>query len=387
MTELLLRLFLKKDRDMKDPNIRLAVGKLAGATGIGCNVLLFAGKLLAGLLSGSISIVADAMNNLSDAASSVVTLLGFRMAQRPADAEHPYGHARYEYLSGLAVAVFICVMGLQLIRSSVEKIITPSAAELSLLTLCIMLASMGIKLWMAVFFRTLGKKIDSAVLEATSTDSRNDVITTGAVLVGCLVEFFADVSIDGYMGLGVALFILWSGVRITRETVSPLLGRQCSPELLEHISALVHSYPEVLGVHDLLVHDYGPGQCFATIHVELSAALEPLVCHDLIDDMERQAQEKLGVNLVIHYDPVVTDDPEWNDLREKLHTIIHNIHPELSMHDFRLLREGDRTKLCFDLAVPYAMNEECASIREKITEAMNTGETSYELVIRFDGKA
>ena len=386
MTELLLGLFVGKNAQWKSTEIRTRVGRLAGITGILCNVLLFIGKLAVGLLSGAISVLADAVNNLSDAASSVVTLLGFQMARRPADAEHPYGHARYEYLSGLLVAVFILVMGLGLVRSSAEKVLSASETELSAVTVWIMICAMGVKVWMWAFFRSLGKKIESDVLFAAAADSRNDVIATGTVLLGCAVEFYTGFRADGYVGIAVAVFILWSGVKIARETVSPLLGRQCSEELADGIHRLVCSHPEVLGAHDLLVHDYGPGQCFATIHVELSASEDPLICHDRIDAMERRALEELGVNLVIHYDPVPVDDPEWNGLKEKISSVVAEVSPEISMHDFRLVREGECGKVCFDLAVPYGMNGDCEEIRRRITEEMKV-HTSYEIVIRFDGKA
>ena len=300
MTKLLLRLFVKGAQNPDDPAVRLAVGKLAGVVGILCNGLLCLGKVLVGTLSGSVAIVADGVNNLSDAASSVVTLLGFRMAQQPADADHPYGHARYEYISGLVVAALILVIGADLAQSSVEKILSPEPVDTAPVLFGVLIGSILVKLWMSRFFAGLGRHIQSTTLQATSVDSRNDVIASAAVLAGCLVEKFAHLTVDGYVGLAVAAFILWSGVGIARETISPLLGQGADRGLAEQLSALVLSHEKVRGLHDLLVHDYGPGQCFASVHVEMSAQEDPLVCHDIIDDIECQALEELHVHLVIH---------------------------------------------------------------------------------------
>ena len=293
MTGLLLRLFVKNYTDAENTQVRTDVGKLAGVVGIFCNGLLFFGKLVAGLLSGSVAIVADAVNNLSDASSSVVTLLGFRLAQQPADADHPYGHARYEYLSGLMVAVLILVIGVELVKSSVEKIIHPETVDFSALTVVILVGSILVKLWMSFFFGSLGKRIHSLTLEATAVDSRNDVITTAAVLLGCFVGFLFRIKIDGYIGLLVAVFILHSGVNIVKETISPLLGEQAQPDLIEKIKELVTAPDEILGVHDLLIHDYGPGKCFASIHAEVNADLYSLEGHDIIDELESRRSEEV----------------------------------------------------------------------------------------------
>lgn len=387
MTKLLLRLFVKDYHNTDVPAVRSAVGKLAGITGIVCNVLLFLGKLIAGLLAGSVSILADAVNNLSDAASSVVTLLGFRLAQQPADEDHPYGHARYEYLSGVVVAVLILLIGAQLAKSSVEKILHPTAVEFSLVTFFVLVCSIGVKLWMTVFFRSLSQRIHSTTLQATSADSRNDAISSLAVLAGCLIEYFFHVNIDGYVGLAVAIFILYSGIHIAKETISPLLGKQADKKLVEHISQLVLSHEKVLGIHDLLVHDYGPGQCFASVHVELNAAEDPLVCHDIIDAIECDVLEKWNVHLVIHYDPVVVNDEEWNEMRQLVDAIIHELHPQLSMHDFRIIRNSKQAKLVFDLAVPYAMHRQRKELKQKIDAALLDRGKQYITVIRFDGKA
>lgn len=384
MTDLLLRLFVKEHQNINVPTVRSAVGKLAGAVGIFCNCLLFLGKLLVGVISGSVSIVADALNNLSDASSSVVTLLGFRMAQKPADKEHPYGHARYEYLSGLVVAALILVIGFELVKTSVEKVLHPVSIEFTIVTFCVLLASIAMKAWMMLFNGSLGRRIDSTTLKATAADSRNDVITSSAVLVGCAVEHFTGLRVDGWLGLLVALFILWSGVSIAKETVSPLLGKEADKELVNRLNELVNRHWMILGSHDLLVHDYGPGQCFATVHVEMDAKEDPLFCHDVIDEIECAALEKLNVHLVIHYDPVVTDDAEWNEMRNIVGAIVAEIDPALSVHDFRIVRTASLPKLVFDVAVPYAMRNQHEALAEHIRKSLLIRKKDYIVVIRFD---
>ena len=367
MTGLLLRLFVKNYTDVENTQVRTDVGKLAGVVGIFCNGLLFFGKLVAGLLSGSVAIVADAVNNLSDASSSVVTLLGFRLAQQPADADHPYGHARYEYLSGLMVAVLILVIGVELVKSSVEKIIL-------------------VKLWMSFFFGSLGKRIHSLTLEATAVDSRNDVITTAAVLLGCFVGFLFRIKIDGYIGLLVAVFILHSGVNIVKETISPLLGEQAQPDLIEKIKELVTAPDEILGVHDLLIHDYGPGKCFASIHAEVNADLYSLEGHDIIDELESRALRELNVHLVIHYDPILVNDAEWNEMRQVTQEIIHEIDPAVTMHCFRIVGGKEQKNLVFDLMVPYEAKRPNEELKQEIDRKLQERNIKYGTVIRFDGK-
>lgn len=384
MTELLLRLFIKDRENTEDPDTRADIGKLAGITGIVCNLLLFAGKLTMGLVSGALSVVADAINNLTDASSSVVTLLGFRMAQQPADEDHPFGHARYEYLSGLAVSALILVIGFELATGSIKKIIHPEAVEFSIVTLVVLVTSIAVKLWMSLFFSSLGKKIRSTALTATAADSRNDCIATGAVLAGLLIGHFLNVNVDGWFGLGVALFILWSGIQNARETISPLLGERAEKELIEKLTKLVLSHDKILGVHDMLIHDYGPGQCYATLHAEVSSDEDPLLCHEIIDDIECDALEELNVHLVIHYDPVVLNDPEWNRVSAMLRKLVSDINPDYSIHDFRMVRGSDRTTLIFDVVIPFDMMKNRKEIKKQIRHALaETGET-YVSVIRFD---
>ena len=385
MTEQLLRLAVKKGQDPKSKQGRAAVGRLSGIVGILCNLLLFAGKLAVGTLSGSVSITADAMNNLSDATSSIVTLVGFRLAEKPADEAHPYGHARFEYLSGLAVAAMIVVIGFELAKTSVLKIREPAPVEFSAVTACVLLGSIAVKLWLSLFNGRLGSLIDSAALKATAADSRNDVVSTAAVLAAALVEHLTTWQIDGWMGLAVALFILWSGWGLARETISPLLGESADPELRQSIAEFVCAQPKVLGFHDMMVHDYGPGQRFASLHVEMDKDEDALECHEIIDDLERACYEAYGVHLVVHYDPVVADDPAVDRMRRLVTAILHVKDPRLSIHDFRMVPGTGHTNLLFDVALPPELLDQKQEIQASLEAALNDlGEGTYYTVITFD---
>lgn len=385
MTKFLLHLFVKNSHETEDPAVRSGVGKLSGGVGIVCNLLLTAGKLIAGILSGSVAITADAMNNLSDTASSVVTLAGFKLAEKPADSEHPYGHARFEYLSGLAVAAMIVVIGFELGKSSIEKILHPSPVVFSVPMLLVLLGSIAVKLWLSLFNRKLGKYIDSATLLATAADSRNDVISTTAVLVAAIIEYFTKWQIDGIMGLGVAIFILYSGVMLGKDTISPLLGEAASPELRKVIIDIVNSDPRVLGYHDLMVHDYGPGQRFASIHVEMDQKEDPLLCHEIIDDIERLCLEKHNVHLVIHYDPVVTGDSELEHMRSTVTAILQNIDSRLTIHDFRMVKGSGHSNLIFDIALPQDLSGQEKQIQLQLNNALAALDQGIlNTVITFD---
>ena len=367
---------------------RLAAGRRAGAIGIGANVLLFAGKLLAGTLSGSVSITADAMNNLSDASSSIVTLLGFKLAEKPADEDHPFGHARFEYLSALAVAVLILFIGFELAKTSVLKIITPEKTAFTWLTAAILLSSMGVKLWLSFYNRRLGKKINSDALLATAADSRNDVIATGAVLLSGIVEALTQWQVDAWMGLAVALFILYSGIGMARATISPLLGQAVDPELRSQILDQLQSDPMVLGYHDLMVHDYGPGRRFASVHVEMDRREDPLVCHEIIDNLERACLASHGVHLVIHYDPVVTDDPELERQKNRVAQALRDIDSRLELHDFRMVASGGHTNLIFDIVLPQDLSDRETQIKQALDRRLNEGQDiTYYTVVTFDSAA
>ena len=385
MTDFLIRRYLKNGEDFSDPEVRAALGSMSGGVGIGCNLALFLIKLMVGILSASVSITADALNNLSDATSSIVTLMGFRLAGKPADAHHPYGHARYEYLSGLAVAVMIIVIGCELVRTSAEKILNPSPVDFSGAAVSVLLISVAVKLWMAAFNRKLGGLIMSQTLIATAQDSRNDCLATGAVLIAGLVERFTSWPVDGWMGLAVAVFIIVSGWNMARSTISPLLGEAADPELKEKIVDYISSNPKVLGIHDLMVHDYGPGQRFASLHVEMDKNEDPLLCHEIIDDMERECYRSHGIHLVIHYDPVITGDPEQERMKNIVAAILKVRDSRLTIHDFRMVPGEKQANLIFDMAVPSELRGQEEEIQRALENALNDlGERTYHTVIIFD---
>lgn len=385
MTMFLLKKFVRGCGEPDSAGLRNAVGTLSGGVGIAANFLLFLGKFLVGILAGSVSITADAMNNLSDASGSVLTLLGFRLASKPADAHHPYGHARFEYLSGLAVSAMILLIGFELGRTSVEKMLRPVPVSCSALTGAVLTVSIGVKLWLSRFNRKLGNYIHSTALLATAADSRNDCIATAAVLAAALIEQFLNLRVDGIIGLAVAGFILHSGWNLAKETISPLLGESADPELRQKIVDYVQSSPRVLGYHDLMVHDYGPGRQYASLHVEMDCREEPLFCHELIDDMERECLRSHGVHLVIHYDPVVTDDPELTELKGRVQSLLTEWDSRLSLHDFRMMPGRKHTNLVFDVALPGDMQGQEQQIRNWIEDTLNgEGSFVYHVKITFD---
>ncbi len=353
MTEFLLRHFVRGYPDVSRPETRAACGNMAGAVGIVCNLLLCGFKFFAGIVTGSVAISADAVNNLSDASSSIITLLGFRISAKPADAEHPYGHGRTEYLSGLAVSVMILLIGLELVKSSVGKILHPAPIEAGVLPVVILLVSILVKLWMAAFNRRLGRLISSSALEATAADSRNDVISTGAVLVATLLQMAFSWQLDGWIGLAVAVFILYSGWGLVKDAIAPLLGQAPDPALVSHILEVTKEYPGVLGIHDLIVHDYGPGRRFASLHVEMDAAGDVLASHDVIDCIERRFLQEDGLHVIIHYDPIVSDDGQTARARQYLAAAVKGIDPRLTIHDLRMVPGRTHTNLIFDLVVPH----------------------------------
>ena len=385
MTKLLLRLFVKGHKTPERPEVRSRVGMLSGAVGIVCNALLCVLKLIVGVLSGSVAITADAMNNLSDAASSIVTLVGFRLAQQPADEDHPYGHARYEYLSGLAVAGMILVIGFELGKSSVEKILNPTDVLFSVPVCIVLVGSILVKLWLFLFNRYLGNMVNSQALLATAADSRNDTVSTLAVLVALIVGTVVHLRIDGIMGLAVAAFILYSGVNMAKETISPLLGENASPELRQQIVELVNACPEVLGYHDLMVHDYGPGQRFASMHVEMDQQADPLVCHELIDNLERACLRSYNVHLVLHYDPVVTGDAQLDRMRTVVLELLQQQDARITIHDFRMVQGKGHTNLIFDMALPADLMGKHKAIKAKLdADLQNLNEGTYYTVVTFD---
>jgi len=385
MTKLLLSLFGGNCTDPATPETRARVGSLSGTVGIICNLLVVAMKMTVGILTGAFSVVADAMNNLSDAASAVVTLIGFKLAEKPADKDHPYGHARYEYLSGLAVAAMIVLIGFELLKTSIDKIVHPTPVAYTWPLYAVLIASVFIKFWMYLFNRRLGRLISSSALMATAIDSRNDAITTGAILISAWIAVLTGFSVDGYMSLALSIFIMYSGAQLAKQTISPLLGESASPQLRETILSVLDKEPKVLGYHDLMIHDYGPGQRFGSLHVEMDSCESPLDCHDIIDNIERICLEKYNIHLVIHYDPIVTDDMELRRLRDAVSRILGNEDGRISIHDFRMVRGADHTNLIFDMVLPSELMDQRHHIKERLDAALAAlDENTYYTVVEYD---
>lgn len=382
MTEFLLKHFISGyPASAATAGGRAKCGVLAGIIGIICNILLCVFKFFSGIISGSVAISADAVNNLSDASSSIITLLGFRIASKPADEEHPYGHGRSEYLSGLAVSVIILIIGAGMVRSSIEKIVSPEPINSGLLPVIILAVSIAVKLWMAAFNKRVGKLISSKALEATAADSRNDVISTSAVLVSTILQIVFGWQFDGWIGLGVAAFILWNGWGLIQESIAPILGQTPDPELVRHISNVVKSYPQILGIHDLIVHDYGPGRQFASLHVEISADDDVLKSHDVIDQIERRFLKEDGLHVVIHYDPVVTGDAETDEARKIISAAAKTYDDRLSIHDLRIVPGDTHTNVVFDLIVPHDLDHDVKKIKAYLSDAASKHNSKWMCVI------
>ena len=384
MIRLLSRWFIPDRDNVSSPAVRRAYGTLCGAVGIALNILLFIGKFFAGQLSGSIAVTADAFNNLSDAGSSAVTLLGFRLAGRKPDPEHPFGHGRMEYISGLAVAGLILLMGVELGKSSLKKILSPEEIVSSPLVLAILAVSVAVKLYMFYYNRSIGKKIKSAAMSATATDSLSDAVSTTAVLIATLVGQFTGLNIDGWVGLLVALFILFSAYKAAKETLSPLLGQTPDPEFVDRIEQIVLSYPEVLNIHDLIVHDYGPGRVMISLHAEVSADGDLLQLHDVIDNAEHRLKKELGCMAVIHMDPIITNDAHTDALRMAVAEKVKTIDPRLTIHDFRTVSGPTHTNLIFDVVVPYDVKLTADEVRRRIGALVKELDENYFAVVQVD---
>ena len=383
MISLLARLFLKPEgRD--EAALRKGYGMLCGAVGIGLNILLFAGKFFAGTIAGSIAITADAFNNLSDAGSSFVTLLGFQLAGQKPDSDHPFGHGRIEYLSGLAVSMLIILMGFELAKSSLDKILHPAPVDSSWLVIAILCVSICVKLYMAFYNRSLGKKLNAPAMLATAADSLSDSIATTAVLIATLVGRFSGLMIDGWCGILVAAFILWSGFNAAKDTVNPLLGTPPTHEFVDEIKNLVMAHPAIIGIHDLIVHDYGPGRVMISLHAEVSASENVLELHDEIDNVEKELREKLGCEAVIHMDPIVTDDGVTGETRERVAALVHCIDDEINIHDFRMVAGPSHTNVIFDAVVPYGFRLTDSEVEDKIKTAVRTLDGNYFAVVKVE---
>ncbi len=385
MIRLLSRIFIRNRNDVNDPAVRRAYGVLCGAVGIFLNLVLFAAKAIAGTISGSIAVTADAFNNLSDAGSSVITLLGFRLAAQKPDRDHPYGHGRYEYISGLIVSLAILMMGFDLAKTSVEKIFNPEQIRFSLLSVGILALSILIKLYMALYNRAVGRRIQSVSVVATATDSLSDMCATSVVLLSTLVSHFTGVNIDAWAGAAVSLLILWAGIGAARETINPLLGKAPDPEFVRQIAQIVESYPEVVGMHDLMVYDYGAGRVMISLHAEVPASGDLMALHDVIDTIERRLQEELNCVATIHMDPICTDDESVTTTRERVLERIHqNLGDRLSIHDFRMVPGPTHTNVIFDLVVPYGFSMSDSQVRREVARLVEEIEGDYYAVVTID---
>lgn len=390
MTKVILNLFMKKEKDNTDsPKVRNKMGTIGGVVGIICNVILFALKFFAGIVTGAISITADAFNNLADAASSVITLIGFYIAGKPADEDHPFGHGRMEYVSGFVVALAILMMGFELLQSAIGKIIDPEDIHFQVISVVILVVSILVKFWMASFNKYVGNLIDSETLRATAKDSLFDCISTAAVLVGLLLYRFAELNLDGWFGLLVAGFVLWGGYGTVKDTVNPLLGETPDAELVKAIEDMVLHHDTIIGVHDMIIHDYGPGRRIVSLHAEVPANVDILEAHDLIDHVEKRIMQEYLCEATIHMDPVVIDDDEINCMRHMAERIVKDYNDKLSIHDFRMVKGNTHTNVIFDLVIPYGKEYEVkdivAKIRQRVQETL-TKEMNHTIyaVIQVD---
>lgn len=384
MTNLLVKTFVKNHEDVKNPVVRQKYGTLSSIVGIICNIILFALKYIIGTLSNSISIVSDAFNNLSDCASCLVTLFGYKLASKPADKDHPFGHGRMEYLTSLIIAAIILLVGFELLQGSVKKIITPEVVTFSIPALLVLVFSIAVKFWMSFFNTKLGKKINSTVMIATAKDSRSDVIATTASLIALVASIFTDLPVDGVMGVIVSVFILKAGYEIVKDTVDELLGKPADPEIVEEIKKIALENEKMLGIHDLVIHNYGPGNMIGSCHIEVASNEDFMVIHDIIDEIERKIMHELKIIMTIHMDPILIDDELTNNAKKLVNGIIAEIDPALSMHDFRLVYGETHTNLIFDLVVPYECKIDNDVLKSIIDEKLSKEETNYYTVIVFD---
>lgn len=383
MTQWLLNHFIKDNKNTKDNAVRVAIGSLAGWVGIICNLLLVVGKATVGFVSGSVSVTADALNNLLDAVSSIILLIGYKISSKQADEEHPFGHGRYEYISGFIVAVLILVVGIELGKSSIEKVLNPTPVEFGLLSFIVLGVSVLLKMWMFVFNRSLGKRTNSKLLKVTSADSRNDAIATSAVLLAAIISRFAGINLDGWMGLGVGVFIIFDGIMLVKESLNPLLGEAPQEELIAHIFDKISEYEDIIGAHDLIVHDYGPGHRFASAHVEISSELDMLSAHEIVDTIEHDFLLSDGIHLIIHIDPI--DISEMiNNKRLWVECQVKTVDERLSIHDLNIEENADRITYSFDVLAPLDIEIPEQQLREQIEKALQREDKPVELKITID---
>ena len=385
MTEFLVKQFVKNYQNTEDTQVRTSYGILSSCVGIVCNVLLFAAKLAIGMLMNSLAIMADAFNNLSDAASSIISFVGVKMAGKPADKEHPFGHGRIEYIAALIVAFLVIEVGITCLQSSFEKLFHPEAIAFDWISFGILLLSVGVKLWMSLFNRKLGKRIDSKVMLATAADSAGDVIVTSATLASILICYFTSVNIDAFSGLAVSVLVIWSGISIARDTLEPLIGQRPDPELYRQIQEMVESYDGIVGTHDLIIHNYGPNRSMASIHAEVPRETDIEVSHEIIDRVEREVARKLNIFLVIHMDPVEIHDEKVLAVKAKLNGVIRALDPDLTFHDFRVVNGQEQINLIFDLVIPFSYSQdEADKVVHQVKSLMKEVDGRYQCVITVD---
>ena len=384
MTDLLTKIFIKNNTDTSNPKVRGAYSALAGIVGILCNVLLFAGKLTIGFISGSVAIIADAFNNISDAGSSVIALIGFRMANKPNDKEHPLGHGRLEYVTGFIVDMLIVVVGFELLTTSVDKILNPSLPTFENVTLIILAASIIVKVWLFFFYRKIGKKINSSPLRASAADSITDSIATALVLASAIVARFTDLAIDGYVGIVVAVFIIYTGIRAAKETIDLLLGSPPDPEFVEEIYKFSEGYQHILGIHDVMVHDYGVGRLIVSFHAEVSSDADINIAHEEVDKMERDMHDVFGCIVTIHLDPIVINDPEVNELRTLCETVAAEVDPSFTIHDFRMTKGDSHVNLIFDLLIPIDAKMSAKEAEKAVSERITARRSDSACVIKVE---
>lgn len=384
MSNILIKLFIKNRENVNDIKVRSAYGTLSGVVGIIVNLLLSVAKLIIGSITHSITITGDALNNLSDAGSSTISLLGFRIASKPADKEHPYGHGRVEYICGLGVSVIIMFMGFELIKSSIEKIIEPQAPEFSFAAVIVLVLSIFGKLWLALFNRKIGKAINSDTVDAVVKDSLSDMAATAVSIVALILSQFFAFPFDGVFGVVVSLFVIWAGVGVFRATTASLLGQPPEPSTVKMLEEKIMSYEGVYGVHDLIVHDYGPGRCFVTAHAEVPATADIMESHDLMDVIEQEIRNETGYVITLHMDPIVMDDEKTTQSKEIVNQIVTAINPSLSIHDFRMVAGPHHTNLIFDVVVPYSCKTDSSELTETINEKLSDYDKTYFAVITID---
>ena len=387
MTELLSRLFVKNYKDAQNPTVRTAYGTMVSITGIIVNILLFAAKFVVGTLFGAISIVGDAVNNLSDAGTQIISLISFRIAAKPADREHPFGHARIEYVTSMIVSFLVMLVGFELLKSSVEQIFSPERPDSSPVAIFVLLGSMLCKLWLGLFNRTIGKRIDSSVMRATAADSLSDVFATGAVLIATVLPMiFTEMkwNPDAYMGVIVAVLIMVAGVRILNEAKNAILGEAPSEEIIKQITETVDRYEGALGIHDMVVHNYGPGRIIASLHIEVDGSVDVFETHDMIDTIEKDLRQNCGIEATIHMDPIVTDDEQVNELRAKTAEAVKKIHPLMQIHDFRFVAGATHTNLIFDVVVPFEVKMSEEEVKAAVAEKVKEIDPTYFVVLNVD---